>query len=168
MTPLDLKTKEEWEQILARFSGQIEMTACLTDDTGTRPLCHGDRYPLCASIKDNQQAVTFICSQTNTAMLAVVKRTLAPEIDLCEAGLIRVVVPVVREGELVGQVFACGLAPTDEEFDPFLVARQLGVPEERVVELARSTPARSEEELRPLVDHLFNELNPQTERTHDR
>jgi ligand-binding sensor protein len=160
MTPFDLKPKEEWEQILARFAGQIEMTACLTDETGTQPLCHGERYPLCTAVKDNPQATTFICSQTNTAMLAVVKKTLAPEIDLCEAGLIRVVVPVVREGRLVGQIFACGLAPTDEELDPFLVARQLGVPEDRVGELARSTPARSEEEIRPLVDSLFNELNP--------
>ena len=160
MTPLDLKTEEEWDEILERFARQIEMTTCLTDETGTQPRCHGARFPLCAAIRDNQEATTFICSQTNTAMLAVVMKTLKPEIDLCEAGLIRLVVPLVRDGGLVGQIFACGLAPRDEELDPFLVARQLGISEERVLELATSTPSSSEEELQPAVDRLFLDVNP--------
>jgi ligand-binding sensor protein len=160
MTPLDLKTKEQWDEILDRFARQLGMTTCLTDDTGNQPLCHFDRFPLCALIRANQTATTFICSQTNTAMLAVVKKTLQPEIDLCEAGLIRLVVPLVRDGRLVGQVFACGLATKDEELDPFPIAKQLGVPEEQVVELAKSTPFGSEEELQQLADRLFRELNP--------
>jgi ligand-binding sensor protein len=159
MTPLDLKTDEQWDEILDRFARETEMTACLTDETGSLPRCRRDRYPLCEAIRDSQEATTFICSQTNTAMLAVVKVTLKPEIDRCEAGLIRLVVPLVRTSRLVGQVFACGLAPKDEELDPFLVARQLGISEERVLELARSTPASSDEELRPLADRLFRELN---------
>jgi ligand-binding sensor protein len=160
MTPYDLKTEEAWNEVLRRFAGQIEMTACLTDDAGKNLLCHGDRFPLCAAVRDKKEALTFICSQTNTAMLAVVKKTLAPEIDRCEAGLIRLVVPLVRDARLVGQVVACGLAARDEELDPFLIARQLGIPEERVSELARSTPFSSDEELQPLVDRLFHELNP--------
>jgi ligand-binding sensor protein len=160
MTPFDLKTEDQWDEILSRFARQIGMTACLTDETGSVPRCQGDRFPLCAAVRESQAATTFICSQTNTAMLAVVTKTLEPEIDLCEAGLIRLVVPLVRDGRLVGQVFACGLAPRDEELDPFLVARQLGISEERVLELAQSTPLASEEELRPAVDQLFRELNP--------
>jgi ligand-binding sensor protein len=160
MTPYELKTPTEWDAILTGFYDQVGMTACLSDAAGSQPLCHGERFPLCAAVRNNPEATTFICSQTNTAMLAVVSKTLQPEIDLCEAGLIRLVVPIVRDGELVGQVFACGLAPRDEELDAFPIARQLGIPEEQVLELAKSTPLGSEEELRALVDRLFRQLNP--------
>jgi ligand-binding sensor protein len=158
MTPLDLKTKEEWEKILDRFSGDTKMTACLTDKTGKQLLCVSDRYPLCAAVRENKEALTFICSQTNTAMLAVVGKTHQPEVDVCEAGLIRVVVPIFQDGALVGQVTACGLASDDEELNSFLVGKELGIPEEKVLDLAQATPLGSEEELEQVCARLFDEL----------
>ncbi|MBW2195786.1 MAG: PocR ligand-binding domain-containing protein [Deltaproteobacteria bacterium] len=161
MTLLDLKSKEEWGEIVARFAQEAKMTACLTDDTGGKPQCYFDRYPLCGAIRDDQESTTFICSQTNTVMLAMVKKTMEPEIDICEAGLVRLVVPILRNGRLIGQVFACGLASEQEDLNSFLIAKQLNVPEEKVLELAKSTPFGSEEKLKQLADRLFSELNPQ-------
>jgi ligand-binding sensor protein len=159
MTPLDLKTKEEWEKILDRFARDAKMTACLTDETGKQLICASERFPLCGAIREDRDALTFICSQTNTAMLAVVKQTLRPEVDACEAGLIRVAIPIFRDGSLVGQVTACGLASNDEELNSFLLSKQLGIPEEEVLKLAESTPVGSEEELRHVSERLFDELS---------
>jgi len=160
MTPMDLKTKEEWEMILERVARDLNMTACLTDDTGVPFFCRLDRYPVCSAIRANPEATTFICSAINSAMLAVVKKTLQPEVDMCDVGLLRVVVPIVRDGILVGLVTACGLASKDEELNTFLVAKQLGVSEERVQELARPTPFGSGDEVERLGERLFDELNP--------
>jgi ligand-binding sensor protein len=160
---MDLKEKVEWKSILDRFSHDTDMTACLIDESGNMLLCSKDRYPLCKAIRDNQEATTFICSQTNSAMLAVVKRTLRPEVDACEAGLLRVVVPIVRDGVVVGQIAACGVASRNEELESFVVARQLGVSEEQVTDLARSSPFGSEEELLRLGTRLFEELSPTKE-----
>jgi len=160
MTPLDLKPKEEWEAILDRFAQNARMTTCLTDEASAVLFCRMDRYPLCAAIRSNSEALTFICSQTNTAMLAVVKKTLEPEIDACEIGLLRVVVPLVRDGALVGLITACGLAPEDGETETFLASKQLDMPEERVHELLQSTPVGSEKDLKALAERLFHELNP--------
>ncbi len=159
MTPLDLKSREEWEIILGPFARNVRMTTCLMDAAGNPLFCLVDRYPLCETIRSNAEATTFICSQTNAAMLAVVKKSLKPEIDACEIGLLRVVVPVIRDGVVIGQVAACGLASEDEEAETFLAAKHLGVPEERVHELLRSTPAGSEEDLGLLAQRLFDELN---------
>jgi ligand-binding sensor protein len=160
MTPLDLKSEEEWEAILNRFAAETRMTATLTDEMGNHLLSVGERYPLCEKIRENEKALTFICSQTNTAMLAVVTKTLQPEIDICEAGLIRLVVPIVRDGLLIGQVTACGAASNDEEVSSFFVSKEVGISEEKVLELAQSTPFGSEEELDQLCASLFKELNP--------
>jgi ligand-binding sensor protein len=159
MTPLDLKTKEEWEGILTRFSADTKMTASLTDDAGKILLSVNSRYPLCSAIRENPDALTFVCSQTNTAMLAVVSKTLEPVVDLCEAGLIRVVVPVLHDGSLIGQVTACGLASNEDEPDAFLVAKQLDITEEKVLELAQSTPSGSEEELEQICSRLLDEIS---------
>jgi len=158
MTPLDLRTKEEWQKILDRFQAETKMTATLTDNTGKQLISLDGRYPLCAAVRGNEKALTFICSQTNTAMLAVIARTLRPEFDFCEAGLIRVVVPVVKDGSLIGQVTACGLASDEEEPNSFLVSKELGMSEEKAIELAQSTPLGSEEELREICTRLFDEL----------
>ncbi|MBI4965137.1 MAG: PocR ligand-binding domain-containing protein [Desulfomonile tiedjei] len=159
MTPRDLKTKEEWQEILNRFATETKMTATLTDSTGKQLIGTNSRGPLCAAVRENEKALTFICSQTNTAMLAVIRKILRPELDLCEAGLIRVVVPIVKDGSLIGQVTACGLASDEEEPNSFLVSKELGISEEKAIELSQSIPLGSEEELREICSRLFNELN---------
>lgn len=166
MTPMDVKTEDEWKQIIEQFAGQVAMTTCLADDAGAHPsLCHPDRYPLCAAIREDAEAATFICGKANVAMLAVARKTLRPVVDMCDAGLFRIVVPIVREGALAGLMVACGVASddVDEELDAFLVSRQLGIPETEVEELARATPAASEEELRRQAESLFERLNRQPE-----
>jgi ligand-binding sensor protein len=160
MTPLDLKTKDEWKEILNRFAAAANMTACLTDTTGGHLLCVFDRYPLCAAVRGNEDALTFICSQTNTAMMAVVTKSKKPEIDLCEASLIRAVVPVINDDQVIGFVSACGTASEDEEVNSFLVSKELGISEEQVLELAQKTPFGSESELEEACAKLFAELNP--------
>jgi ligand-binding sensor protein len=162
---LDLKSKEEWEEILSGFSSETKMTSCLNDEAGNHIFCVSDRYPLCSTIRTNQDALTFICAQTNTAMTAVVSKTRKPEVDFCEAGLIRVVVPVVRDGAMVGQITACGLSSDDEELNAFLVSKEVGIPEDKVLELAEATPAGSEDELQELCSKLFDEVNPSMTRT---
>jgi hypothetical protein len=51
------------------------------------------------------------------------------------------------------------LASEDEELNTLLVARQLGMPEERVQELSQSTPSGREEDLRLHAARLFEQLN---------
>ena len=160
MTPYDLMSKTEWDELLGQFARDIRMSACLADAAGTALQCQADRYPLCAAIRESEAATAFVCSQASAAMTAVVRKTLQPEIDICDIGLVRVVVPLVREGGVIGQVTACGLASRDEELDPYPVAKQLGITEEQVLELARLTPEGSTAEVEPVVDRLFARLNP--------
>ncbi len=158
MNPLELRPKDQWEKILKRFARDTKMTACLTDDTGAQLLCAGDRYPLCAAVREKAGALMSICSQVNTAMLAVIKRSLEPELDFCDAGLIRVVVPIVKDGQLIGQITACGLASEHEELDSFLLSKEVGITEDEALELVKAAPFGSDEELEKLCARLFEEL----------
>jgi ligand-binding sensor protein len=160
MKPMDIKSNQEWENIIERFAQDTQMTACLTDNKGIPLLCRSDRTPLCSAIRDNPEATTSICSQINSVMLKAVERSHLPELDFCDVGLFRIVVPICRGDELVGLVTACGLASREEELYDELVARQLGIAVKQVRELAHSTPVGSKEKLDRLSARLFLELNP--------
>ena len=160
MTPMDLRSKEEWEGLLTRVAEEVRMTACLTDAKGGIIMGVGDRYPLCGAIRANQEAISFICSQTNMAMLSVIQETRQPEVDLCEVGLLRMVVPIFRDNELVGQVTACGLVEDPEDLDTFLASKELNIAEEQVEDLAKTTPSGSKDELLKVGKALFKELHP--------
>ncbi len=161
MSPLDLMSKEDWLGILSRIAQETGMTATLTDDKGNHILEEqGQRYPLCLKIREKKASRTFICSQTNVAMLEEVKRTRRPLIGECEAGLLRMVVPILSDGNLIGQVTACGLvAKEEEEVDPFLIAKQVGASEGEVEDLATLTPTVCKGDVEGVAAGLHTELN---------
>ena len=69
------------------------------------------------------------------------------------------VVPVIAEGEMIGMVTACGATFEGEEIEEFLIAKQIGVSEGEVVQLAESTPTCKEEEIGEVASSLFKEIN---------
>ncbi len=160
--PLGLMSKKEWIELLDRIAIETKMSVILTDDKGYHILhAHGERCPLCLKIREQKEALTYICSQCNTAMLAEARQALRPVIDYCDAGLSRMVVPVVRDSVLVGQVTACGGSPEEEEIDLFLIAKQVGISEQEVETLAASTPVVYEDKIEEIASRTFTELNPQ-------
>ena len=158
MTVLDLKSDDEWDAFLRQVAQDFGMAVLLTDEKGAVLRSHGERFPLCAAVRGHDEAMTFICSQSNTVMLQVARKTMRPVVDLCEAGLFRVVLPIIRDGALIGQIATCGLAPEDEEFEPFLVAQMLGINEEEVTDLFEHTPTVSEEKIEALAADYHRRL----------
>lgn len=152
MTPKELKNETQWREILRKIQQETGMEASLTDSEGSILLEEGDRFPICKRIREKKEALTFICSQTNSAMLGEVKGTLKPAIEECEAGFLRIAIPIVDDGELTGQIVACGLR--SEDFDPFLISKQLGISEEEAEDLAKESPLGEEEELEEKVSQI--------------
>ena len=160
MEALDLMTPSGWDDTLARFSSQVSMATCLNDAEGGILGCQHKRYPLCVKIRANEEARSAICSQVSSAMTRVVRATLQSEVGICDAGLLRVSIPVVREGTMVGQITACGLTCKEEDVSTFLLGKMLGLREEQVHQLTRLTPAGIIDELAQSGRRLFRELNP--------
>jgi len=161
MNVLELKSKEEWESLLNELARETRMTVTLTDERGGHILStEGTRCDLCARIREKPEALTFICSQCNTAMLEEAREVQGPLVDFCDAGLVRMVVPIIRDGRLIGQVTACGGVAKGEEVDSFLVARQVGIPEEEVEALAGTLPVVSVVAIQKMARRSFDRLNP--------
>lgn len=159
MTPLDIMSKDEWDEILQEFARKTKMVACLGDPKGNVIQCRSERTPLCHAIRSKQDTLTFVCGQASTTMSAVIAKTLKPELDFCQAGLMRVAVPIVRDHSMIGQVFACGLASEEEEIEISLLAKQLEISENEVQEMVKSIPVDTEEAVEREAAELFNKIN---------
>uniref|UniRef100_A0A7C4RUM0 PocR domain-containing protein n=1 Tax=Desulfatirhabdium butyrativorans TaxID=340467 RepID=A0A7C4RUM0_9BACT len=91
---------------------------------------------LCPAIKATDKGQAFICAVAHMNISGEARRTQQSVIEECDAGLIKLVVPIFFQGEYLGAVGACGLRFEDGEVDPFLVHKVAGIPEETVEELA--------------------------------
>ena len=96
---------------------------------------------LCPEIKATDKGQSFICAPAHMNIAAQAMRTRQPVIEECDAGLIKIVVPIFADDKFVGAVGACGFLFDDGEVDSFLVYKMTGMDEEKVQSLSKGIPA---------------------------
>ena len=158
MSPLTLRKKEDWLKILKEVTVTTQMATALTDKEGKIIETCGQRCPLCIKIRENEKSLTYICSQCNRSMLKAAKQGLEPVFDCCDAGLSRMVLPIICDHRVVGQITACGGVIHKDEIDSFYIAKQIGLDEEDIIEMADSTPIVSEDKIRNLAALISTDL----------
>ena len=87
---------------------------------------------LCPAIKATDKVQAFICAVAHMNLANQAKEEGKPVIEACDAGLMKIVVPIIMDGEFIGAVGACGLLPADGEVDAFLVNKITEIEEETV------------------------------------
>ncbi|MBW2092078.1 MAG: PocR ligand-binding domain-containing protein [Deltaproteobacteria bacterium] len=156
------RPEKEIQSILDEISARLKMTATYVDPQGTILLKGGNHNPLCALIRAKEDSLKFICSLTSQRMLKEVKKTGKPFIDFCELGLLRFVVPIFSEGELIGAFAACGTWHPEESIDSFFVAKQLDINEVEAEGLIETVKRANPEDVEQYVEKLVNWINEKT------
>ncbi len=90
---------------------------------------------LCPAIKATDKGQAFICAVAHMNLANQAKGEKRAVIEECDAGLMKIVVPIFVDGEYLGAVGACGLLPAEGEVDTFLVNKITDIDEETVEEL---------------------------------
>ena len=97
----------------------------------------------------------------NIAALAM--RTKQPAIEECDAGMIKLVVPIFIGDEFVGAVGACGFLLDDGEVDGVLVNKMTDIEEDIVERLSEGIASISTSDAESLslyiseqIDHIIN------------
>ena len=91
---------------------------------------------LCPVIKAHDKGQAFICAVAHMNIAAEAARKKAPVIEECDAGLIKLVVPIIVHEAVIGSIGACGLLGEDGEVDTFMVNRTIGIEEEELDSLS--------------------------------
>jgi len=113
---------------------------------------------LCPEIKATDKGQSFICAPAHMNIAAQAMRTKQPLIEECDAGMLKLVVPIFANDEYVGAVGACGFLLDNGEVDSFLVNKMTDISEDKVERLADGIPAITSEKTEILAQYIANQI----------
>ena len=155
----DILSKEEWavfeKELFDRF--QINCTVYNSDGvgvTGKPNWCNR----LCPEIKGNKDSLAAICAPGNQNFMAQAKQTRQPVIDECDAGMMKIAVPIFSQDEFLGTAGGCGLLPADGEVETFLIEKTAGLTEMEMAGLCEGIGTMSEDQAEEMAAFIENKI----------
>jgi ligand-binding sensor protein len=155
----DIAPLKRWMELENDIQARSGMDANVFDTRGYRisPQKHWAN-DLCPAIKDTDKGQSFICAPAHMNIAAQAMRSREAVIEECDAGMIKLVVPIFLEDEFVGAVGACGMKFEDSEIDAFLVNKMTEIDEEKVESLSATVPSIAIEKAEDLSRYIKSRL----------
>lgn len=113
---------------------------------------------LCPEIKATDKGQSFICAPAHMNIAALAMRSKQPVIEECDAGMLKLVVPIILNDEYVGAVGACGFLLDDGEVDSFLINKMTDINEDKVEKLAEGIDSITTEKAEILAQYIENQI----------
>jgi len=149
----------EWIEFEEAFAEKSSLTPAVYDANGalitdSALWCN----TLCQSIKKIQGAREQICSLAHQNMSMMAKNIQKPVVEECDAGMVKIVVPVFVEDEFVGAVGGCGRLLPDSEIDESYISKVSGLDEKDVSIMAKEVTGISDNEAQNLAEYLAKRI----------
>lgn len=150
MKLVDILPVEIWETIEKEANEKFGLNASVFDAGGLR-ITGQNSWPnsLCREIRKSADGRTQICARSHQNIAGRAQLSKKPVIDECDAGMVKIAVPIFVNDEFIGSFGGCGKALEGEEIDAFYISRVTSIPEDQVAELGSDigfiSRARTEE-----------------------
>jgi ligand-binding sensor protein len=139
MNLTDMLPLENWVEFEQEIANRFGLDANVFNAEGVRISDFKNWInKLCPAIKDTDKGQAFICAVAHMNLAAQAKQSGQAVIEECDAGLMKIVVPIIVDGALLGAVGACGVLLDNGEVDTFLVNKITEIDEDRVEQLSES------------------------------
>lgn len=109
---------------------------------------------LCPAIKADDRGQSFICAVAHLNISGMAKQNKKTVIEECDAGLLKMVVPIFVKGEFIGAVGACGLLLDDSRTDSFMINRTINMDEEKIKNLSDDIKRITREEAEAIGKYI--------------
>ncbi len=114
---------------------------------------------LCPAIKATDKGQSFICAVAHMNLAVMAKNSGKAVVEECDAGLVKIVIPIFMRETFLGAVGACGLLMDDGEVDAFLVNKITDIEEAKVENLSEDIGSISPEKIQELIEYVEDELS---------
>ena len=114
---------------------------------------------LCPAIKATDKGQSFICAPAHVNIAALAMRSKQAVIEECDAGMLKLVVPIFAGEEFVGAVGACGFILDNGAIDSFLVNKMTDISEAEIEHLATGIESISTVKAQALEQYIMNQIN---------
>lgn len=156
----DLQPLEKWIELEEAIRQRSNMRASIYDIDGigiTGKSQHAN--DLCPEIRATGKGQTYICAVAHQNMAVMAQNSRAPVIEECDAGMIKIVVPIFAGDEFVGAAGGCGLLMEDGEVDDFMINKTTDLPEDKIEDLAKSVKTVTQQEAEKLAAFIVGEID---------
>lgn len=155
----ELCSKEQWQRLEDDIRDRSGLNAAVYDIEGIR-LNPTPTWPnrLCPEIKADPKGQSFICATAHMNIAIQAKETRSPAIEECDAGMIKVVVPVFYKNAFLGAVGGCGLLLDNGEVDSFAIHKITGMEEGTVEALSQGVSSISSEKANELANYIQRQV----------
>jgi len=156
----DLLPLEKWKELEKEITRTSGLDANIFNIDGIRITDYKNwANKLCPAIKATDKGQSYICAVAHMNLSAQAKQTQKSLVEECDAGLVKIIVPIFVKDEFWGAVGACGFLLDNGEVDPFLVNMTTGIDEEEVEKLSVDIETISTEKAGAIVSYIEEEIS---------
>lgn len=163
----DILSVDAWagfeKELFDRF--HINCTVYNVEGTGVTGKPHWCNV-LCPKIKANPDSLAAICAPGNQNFMARAKQTRKAVIDECDAGLLKIAVPIFVGDAFLGTAGGCGLLPEGGKVDTFMVHKATGMEETEIAFLCKDLATMSQTQAEEMAGFIEGRLFQYLETVH--
>jgi ligand-binding sensor protein len=156
----DLQSVQKWRELIVQIEAMSPLRASVYNQSGIRIADgHGAANKLCPEIKATDKGQSFICAVAHMNMATIARNTNKPVAEECDAGIIKILVPVIVNHKFIGTVGGCGLLPEEGEVDTFMVSKATDIAEERVAALSKGMGTMSPGQIQKITAFIQSKVD---------
>jgi ligand-binding sensor protein len=151
---------EKWKELEREITRRSGLDANIFNIDGIRITDYKNwANKLCPAIKATDKGQSYICAVAHMNLSAQAKQTQESLVEECDAGLVKIIVPIFIKDKFLGAVGACGFLLDGGEVDSFLVNMTTGIDEEEVERLSADIETISIEKARIVLSFIEEEIS---------
>lgn len=156
----DIATRNQWIELEQKINARSGLNAAVYDVDGLR-ITDFKKWAnrLCPVIKADQKGQSYICALAHQNIAAQAKQTRRTVIGECDAGLMKIAVPIFLDDEFLGVAGGCGYIMGDGGVDLFMVNKTTGIASEKLIDLAADVPTMTPQQAESLARFIQDEID---------
>ncbi len=156
----DIAPLESWAQIEKESFEKFNLQSSVFNPDGIR-ITDTSKWAnrICPEIKSTDKGQSFICATAHMNMANQARRTRELVIEECDAGLVKIVVPIFIDDEYLGAAGGCGLLLDDGEVDSFAVNKITEISEARIKKLSDGVPVITAQTANSAGEFFMEKIN---------
>ena len=150
---------EKWNSLESDLVNRFQIQSSVFNADGIRITDNKNwTNQLCPVIKSTDKGQTFICAVAHMNLSNQARETKKAVIEECDAGLLKLVVPVIYKDEFLGVVGGCGLLPEDGEVDVFAINKIIDMDEEKIESLSTGIQTMTQKDAQAACEYIEHQV----------
>lgn len=159
----DLLPIEKWIELEKAINERSSMNASIFNANGVRITTYKKwANQVCPEVKATDKGQSFICAVAHTNLANEAKRTRKLVFEECDAGFVKLVVPIFVGDDFLGAVGGCGLLLNGSEVDVFAIHKITDIETKRIESLCSDVRFTSEDSVIALGDYISERIRKLT------